>query len=73
MSKYANKWQHIDGNETVSEEHPGHNWYPMVSERRVGGSRYTPYSQHTGSAAWVRAANRTLESMARANFERRGR
>jgi len=63
-----NKW--TDGkNIVVSSTCPGEYWYPVVNRKRVSGSNYTPYTK--GSAAWVAAANRTLASAARTNFESR--
>lgn len=50
-----------------SETRPSEQHYPVINERRVRGSRYTPYK--SGSKEWRDAANRTLSSRAQANFQ----
>lgn len=72
MTKYSNQW--ADGNETVkSETRPSEYHYPVYAPSRVTGSSYTPYDAKDGSAEWVKAANKAMASVARGNFETRGR
>lgn len=42
-------------------------YYPVINEKRVRGSRYTPYT--AGSKEWRDAANRALASRGRSNFQ----
>lgn len=68
MMAKRNLWS--DGRAIVqSDTWPGEFFYPVVSNRRVRGSHYYPYSQRAGSAAWVREANHLLAGIARSNFE----
>lgn len=73
MSKYANKWQNGNGQIVTSESRPDEYSYPVVAMSRVSGSSYRPYAIGIGSAAWRKAANETLDSHARSNFETKGR
>lgn len=70
MTKYSNLW--TDGNKTVkSETRPSEYHYPVYVQSRVNGSNYTPYEAKDGSAQWVKAANHSMASAARGNFETR--
>lgn len=75
INQWANSYDYLNqeyGNIVVSEDRPIDNsekqeWYiPVISLKRVHGSRYTPYV--AGSKAWRDAANKALANEAQSNF-----